>query len=116
MKALSKEDLLFCKTFVKTLDFHASCNSSKVNRASMLVRVIDEEDNINLYIRNAIDEKQVSNKFVTKELITSELINILMSDDNKDKLSSAKMLLSLTNGKDKTKEFVNLINAINKGA
>lgn len=115
MKALTDEDKIFCKAFVKTFNFHESCTSAKVNRATTLAKVTDDQDPVNIYIRNMIDEKQVANVFVTKEVITSGLINIFMEGEDKHKLQSAKLLLSLSSGGDKTKGFKDLINAITKG-
>lgn len=112
MRKMTNEDKLFCETFVKTFDFHNSCIVSDSNRAEMAVRIADETDGVNIYIRNSIDSRKVANKFLTPDLILNELTKILMTGDEKHKLQSAKMLLGLENGGDGTEAFQKLLKAL----
>jgi hypothetical protein len=115
MRELTKDDKLFCETFVDTFDFQRACNISSSNRAEMMVKISDETDGVNIHIRNAIDSICIANKFMTDDLVASTLSKIMVSGETKYQLQSAKMLLEIDSGnKDKTKEFRNLIKAITK--
>lgn len=112
MKQLTNNDKLFCETFVKTFDFHNSCITSDSNRAEMLVRLADTTDGVNVYIRNSIDSRKVANKFLTNDLVINELVKILLSGEEKNKLQASKMLLGLENGGNGTQAFQKLLRAL----
>jgi hypothetical protein len=113
MRELTKDDELFCDTFVKTFDFHTSCIASSSNRAEMMVKISDETDAVNVRIRNSITSLCISEKFMTESVIKSILSKILATSETKYQLQSAKLLMGLDgNSKDNTKEFANLIKAI----
>lgn len=112
MEALTNNERDFCKTFARTFDFYTSCIESNVDRASILVRLTDPKDAVNIFIRNAINENTIANKFVDKEVITSGLIRIFMSGEDKHKLMAAKVLTDMVDNPDKSKEFTNLIKSI----
>jgi hypothetical protein len=114
MKKLTNDDKLFCETFVKTFDFHNSCITSSSNRAEMAVRLADETDGVNVFIRNSIDSRKIANKFLTSDLVVNELIKIVLSGDPKYVLQSSKMLLGLENGGDGTEAFQKLLTALQK--
>lgn len=112
MKALNDNEYDFCQEFARTFDFSHSCIKSNVDRCSILIRLTDPKDNVNIFVRNAIDENVIANKFVDKEVITSGLVRIFMSGEDKHKLMAGKMLMDMVDNPDKANEFKNLIKAI----
>lgn len=114
MKELSDTDKLFCETFIKTFNIDTACTESSSNIAEMAVRLADETDFVNIYIRNAVDTRRLANTFITNDVIKNELMTILMTQDVKYKISASKLLLELEDSPDKKKEFNDLINAITK--
>lgn len=113
MNNLTDADLDFCEEFVRTFNFSKACLEAKVNRVTMIERLKDEKSNINLWIRNSIDELAVANSFVDQEVVISGLVNIFLSGEEKSKLQAAKMLLENERSPDKTKEFKDLIDKLN---
>jgi hypothetical protein len=114
MNKLTNNDKLFCESFLKTFDFYNACIISDSNRAEMAVRIADEKDGVNVFIRNSIDSRKVANKFLTDDLVINELTKILMTGENKEKLQSSKMLLGLEKGSDKSGAFQKLLKALQK--
>lgn len=112
MNPLTNDDKLFCKTFLDTFNFKHSCEVSSTNKVVMAARIADETDMLNVYIRNAVDTARLANIFFTQDLVKNELVKILIAGDDKHKLQSSKMLLSLDDNPDKSKDFSDLVNLL----
>lgn len=115
MKELSKNDITFCQVFLDSFSISRACLESDSIELTMVARMEDTTNELSMYLRNAIDSRDTANKFMSNGLIVNELVQILMDGEHQHKLQAGKMLLSLTEGGDKTKGFTDLINAI-KGA
>lgn len=114
-KKMTHKEKIFCKLFLATFDFNGSCEQAKVSKRLTLVKLYDNDSELNTHIREEIDVVSLQNSFITHDLIHYNLYKIVLNGENQHKIQASKILLGIDENSNQLTSFKELVEAINKG-
>ena len=111
---IDKSRRRFAKLFLMCHDIRRAARLSSTNPTRMAMEMEDTKSKLYRYIRECIDYSRTANKFYTTDSVKAIVMGILLrSEDNKDKMSAARILLQLKDGeKPKKTDLKDLIDSI----